>query len=179
MVIEGGSAVPWTKPEDLPFTPPNLAGDDVRIELPPLGGAFEDLIHAAFGDGSVAAIKKNFDKMAMVAAITRDGGEVYDRAKLTGPSPGASPREMREENDQLSKDVEETRAEVEHLKQQLQKVTVEHQRRAEEEAAAAERLLRERQKLRDELEHLREEARRLRLEIERMQSEGANAPKRR
>jgi RNA polymerase sigma factor (sigma-70 family) len=177
MVIEGGSAVPWTKPEDLPFTPPNLIAENPIVRIPPLGGPFGDVIHAAFADGSLLTIKKNFDKVTMAAAITRNGGEVFDPAKLTGPSPGASPKELKEENEQLQKDVEEVRAELEELKELLQKTKLERQRRAEEEEAG-ERLRIERQKLRAELDALREEARRLRQEIERLQGVNEKTPKR-
>src|SRR5262249_4072184 len=52
MVIEGGSTVPWTKPEDLPYVPLG--------KLPALGGAFKDCIHVALGDGSVHTFKKKF-----------------------------------------------------------------------------------------------------------------------
>src|SRR5262249_59894811 len=71
MVIEGGSAVPWTKPEDLPFTPPNFGANEAQTKIPPLGGAFKDVIHAAFADGRVVALRRNFDKKIMAAAITR------------------------------------------------------------------------------------------------------------
>lgn len=177
MVIEGGSAVPWTKPEDLPFTPPNMVAAKPTIKIPPLGGAFKDVIHAAFADGSVATIKRNFDKTAMAAAITRDGGEVYDRASLTGPLPTAGPNELKEENQQLQQEVEQARAEVEELTQQLEKAKLDLQRRAEEEAVG-EQLRREQQKLREQLEQLRDEAQRLRQDIERLRGEQKKTPTR-
>jgi hypothetical protein len=170
MVIEGGSAVPWTKPVDLPFTPPNMGAANPVVKLPPLGGAFPDVIHAAFADGSVATIKRDFDKTVMAAAITRNGGEVMDRDSLTGPLPTARPSELREENQQLLQEVEAARAEVEELTQQLAKVKQDLQRRAEE-AAAGEQLRREQQKLRQQLEQLRDEALRLRQDIERLRGD--------
>jgi hypothetical protein len=185
MIIEGGSTVPWTKPDDLPFTPPPkcdvnaLADNDVRLRLPPLGGAFKDVIHAAFGDGSVVTIKRNFDRTAMAAAITRNGGEQFDRARLTGSPSASSPKELRAENEQLRQDLEEIRTEVEGLKERLQKAKLERQRRAEEEAAVGDRLRKEGQKLRKELDALREEARRLREEIERLQGGSEKPPRRR
>jgi len=43
-IVEAGSAVPWTKPEDLPF---------LRDKpLPPLGGLFKDGFNVAFIDPS-------------------------------------------------------------------------------------------------------------------------------
>ncbi len=68
MVVEAADAVPWTKPEDLPFDP--------EKPLPKLGGEFPDLFLAAFCDGSVHVIeKKKIDDKLLRALITRNGGE--------------------------------------------------------------------------------------------------------
>jgi RNA polymerase sigma factor (sigma-70 family) len=67
MIVEAGDAVPWTKPEDLPFDP------DKR--LPKLGGEFPDIINAAFCDGSVHEVTKKIDDKTLRALITRNGGE--------------------------------------------------------------------------------------------------------
>jgi hypothetical protein len=67
MIVEAGDAVPWTKPEDLPFDP------DKR--LPKLGGEFSDIINAAFCDGSVHEVTKKIDDKTLRALITRNGGE--------------------------------------------------------------------------------------------------------
>ena len=45
MVVEAGSPVPWTKPEDISY--------DKEKPLPKLGRQFDDGFHAAFADGSV------------------------------------------------------------------------------------------------------------------------------
>src|SRR5262249_42355609 len=120
MVIEGGSAVPWTKPEDLPFTPPNFAANEVQTKIPPLGGAFKDVIHPAFADGRVVTLKKNFDKKIMAAAITRNGGEVVDLDQLIDPAPGAEPEQLKLENEELRQQVEQAKEEVARLKVQLE-----------------------------------------------------------
>jgi hypothetical protein len=45
LIVEGGKAVPWTKPEDLPYV--------ADKPLPELGGLFPDVFHTAFADGKV------------------------------------------------------------------------------------------------------------------------------
>jgi RNA polymerase sigma factor (sigma-70 family) len=68
MVIEAGSAVPWTKPEDLVYDPDQ--------PLPELGGAFKEALHCALADGSAHTLRRDFDRNLFRAAITRNGGEV-------------------------------------------------------------------------------------------------------
>jgi RNA polymerase sigma factor (sigma-70 family) len=89
MVIEAGTPVPWTKPADLPYTS--------NRPLPKLGGPFHHLIHAAFADGAVAALKREFDEKAMRLAITRDDGEVQDIQNLKAESPKARAKAPRKE----------------------------------------------------------------------------------
>ncbi len=74
LIVEAGNAVPWTKPEDLPFDPDK--------PLPRLGGLFEDGFNAAFADGSVRFIKKTINPTLLKALITANGGEVIDSTKI-------------------------------------------------------------------------------------------------
>jgi len=84
LVVEGKNAVPWTKPEDLPFSPSG--------PLPGLGGEYDYGFHAAFVDGSVRFIHPYrdgqpgtafgvvphsiaFGEKEIRGAITRNGGE--------------------------------------------------------------------------------------------------------
>jgi hypothetical protein len=68
MVVEAGDAVPWTKPDDLPF--------DSDKALPKLGGEFPDVINAAFCDGSVHTIeKKKIDDKVLRWLILRNSGQ--------------------------------------------------------------------------------------------------------
>ncbi len=85
-VVEAGEAVPWTKPDDLPYDP--------KGPLPKLGGAFREGFHAAFFDGSVRYIKNGVDEKTLRALITPAGNEVIDWKKvpLVRPVVGASPR---------------------------------------------------------------------------------------
>ncbi len=67
-------AVPWTKPEDLPFNPEKPSA--VLGKVSPKG------FIAAFFDGSVHQLK--VDDETLKALITPAGGEVIDSAKLDG-----------------------------------------------------------------------------------------------
>ncbi len=69
--VEAGTAVVWTKPEDIPFDPSK--------DLPKLGGpGFPGGFNAAFGDGSVRFITTFIRPNTWVALSTRDGGEVVN-----------------------------------------------------------------------------------------------------
>ena len=70
LVVEAGTAVPWTKPEDLPYHPDR--------PLPKLGGLFPGTFRAAFADGSVRTVPQDTDEATLRAAITRNGGEKWE-----------------------------------------------------------------------------------------------------
>ena len=67
LMVEAGEAVPWTKPEDLPY-----AADQ---PLPALGGLFMSTIRSALADGSVHSIKRETSEETLRASITRNGGD--------------------------------------------------------------------------------------------------------
>jgi hypothetical protein len=67
LIIEAGEAVPWTKPEDLPYSPDE--------PLPRLGGLFRGTIRAALADGSIRQINRETSESTLRAAITRNGGD--------------------------------------------------------------------------------------------------------
>jgi prepilin-type processing-associated H-X9-DG protein len=70
LVVEAKKAVPWTKPDDLPFDPaaaPSLFG---------AGSSHPGGFNAAMGDGSVRFIKGTIDPRTFRALITRNLGEV-------------------------------------------------------------------------------------------------------
>lgn len=161
LVVEGGSAVPWTKPEDLPYAPTG--------KIPPLGGAFKDVIHAAWADGSVVAIKRNFDETALRAAITRNGGEVFDRDSLIDPSPGADEEELKLINARLREEVAEASARVAALQDKLRAAGVALGREADAKDSAVEKLKREQVVLRHQLEELEQQAKQLRDALDRLQ----------
>jgi RNA polymerase sigma factor (sigma-70 family) len=155
LVIEGATPVPWTKPEDLPYAPTG--------KLPELG-AFKDAIHAAFADGSVHTIKRRFDETAMRAAITRNGGEVYDRDDLFDPSPGADAPALREINADLRDQITKARADMERLQQQHQDQWL--RSKGGESETEVDRLKREQRMLRQELERLQQAIERMRNETQ-------------
>lgn len=70
MVVVAKQAVPWTKPEELPFDPKKNMGD--------LLGQVGDVWQAAFADGSVRNYLKLPKANTIHALITRNGGEVID-----------------------------------------------------------------------------------------------------
>jgi hypothetical protein len=67
LIVEAGRSVPWTSPQDLAF--------DRAGPLPPLGGLFPGRVHAAFADGSAAAVRADLPAAGWRALITRNGGE--------------------------------------------------------------------------------------------------------
>jgi uncharacterized protein (TIGR03067 family) len=71
LVVEAGEAVPWTKPQDLPFDPK-------KKELPKVGGLFPDGFHIALCDGSTRWVNGRPDPRVLRAAITRAGGEAIN-----------------------------------------------------------------------------------------------------
>jgi prepilin-type processing-associated H-X9-DG protein len=68
MFVEAAQAVPWTKPDDLPYDPDK--------PLPKLGGLFKGGFNAAFCDGSVRFISETIAEKTLRALITPNGGEV-------------------------------------------------------------------------------------------------------
>jgi hypothetical protein len=70
LVVEAGEAVPWSKPDELPYDP--------RKRLPRVGGLFPEGFHAALVDGSVRFLARKIDEKTLRALITPAGGEVID-----------------------------------------------------------------------------------------------------
>jgi hypothetical protein len=68
LVLETDTPVPWTKPEDLRWTP---GGPLPRLASPHDGGAF-----AVFADSSARILRSSLTDTILLAFLTRDGGEV-------------------------------------------------------------------------------------------------------
>jgi hypothetical protein len=85
LAIEAWSAVPWTRPVDLPY-----AADK---PLPKLGGPFKDVIHAVLADGLVLPIKRDFDEKLLRLAITRNDNVELDLLPLRAYPPQPPKRE--------------------------------------------------------------------------------------
>ena len=74
MVVEAGTPVPWTKPEDLHYVPGQ--------PLPKLGGQFKDGFVALTADGFTRLIKRSVDPKIFDAMITRNGGEIINSEEM-------------------------------------------------------------------------------------------------
>jgi hypothetical protein len=70
LVVEGGDAVPWTKPVDLVYA--------AKKPVPKLGGLFKEGFHIGMADGSVRYIDRKINDSTLRALITPAGGEVID-----------------------------------------------------------------------------------------------------
>ena len=68
LIVEAGEAVPWTKPDDLPY--------EANGPLPKLGGLrFRGGFMAGLADGSIHSFRRDTSEATLRAAITRNGGE--------------------------------------------------------------------------------------------------------
>jgi hypothetical protein len=81
LIVEAGEAVPWTRPEDIPY--------DAKKPLPKLGGQFPNGFFAAFADGSVKFLRKDFDEATMRNLINPADGNVIDLSKVLPKGVGA------------------------------------------------------------------------------------------
>jgi hypothetical protein len=66
--VEAAQAVPWTKPQDLPFDPSK--------PLSELSGLFPGGGNAVFCDGTVHFTSNKVKPEILKALITRNGGEI-------------------------------------------------------------------------------------------------------
>jgi RNA polymerase sigma factor (sigma-70 family) len=148
LIVEAGSAVPWTKPEDLHYS-----ADE---PLPQLGGLFPDVFNAAFADGSVFALSKHGDQDALRKLITRDDGFPVDIDRLKAPS---SPRAaaLRRQHERLRQEIERAQRELEALQREREV--------AAEEDAETLRLKKDNERLETMLRQLRADVERLREEV--------------
>jgi RNA polymerase sigma factor (sigma-70 family) len=156
LVIEGGSPVPWTKPEDLAYA--------ATGRIPPLGGAIPDAIYAAFADGAVYALKRQYDEHTLRLAITRNDGQPFDLAALIAP--GTDFLQLKEDINRLRRELDEARAEVRQGRDELRQLQqFLDQRRVlpveVKDDTLTDPLRGERKRLRLELAQAREEAKRL------------------
>jgi hypothetical protein len=67
LIVEAGQAVPWSKPEDLPYDP--------NRPLPALGGQSALGFNAAAADGAVHFVPKNTPENTLRLLITRNDGQ--------------------------------------------------------------------------------------------------------
>jgi len=82
MAVDGGTAVIWTKPDDIPFTGKDI--NPMSLALPGKVG-----INVLMGDGSVRYVNLlGLSPQGLKAAITRAGGEVGGLDDTGGHGPG-------------------------------------------------------------------------------------------
>lgn len=67
MIVEAGTAVPWSSPQDLAF--------DLAMPLPKLGGLRPSGYNVLLADGSVRFLSPSLSEQSLKAAISRAGGE--------------------------------------------------------------------------------------------------------
>ena len=103
MFVEAKRDIPWTKPEDIPYTAdlPRAGAPDApggahsryaaNAPLPKFGGHYPGGFLAAIADGRVQFISNNLDPASLRAVITRDGGEPIGNALDNPPPTGLSP----------------------------------------------------------------------------------------
>jgi hypothetical protein len=176
LVVEGGTPVIWTKPDDVPF--------DVRKPLPRLGGQFDEIFHAAMADGSVRSLPKRMDERILRALITASGGEVIewnkiDRGSVVSSRPRQEAlRQLEERNASLKQEANDLKQTLEDLREELESLrfTFEQEKwLARDPKARA--LKRENEELEEELRRTRDEARVLLAEIQKLRKEVYKRPR--
>lgn len=70
LIVEAGEAVPWTKPEPIPF--------DMKKDPPKLGGVFKEGFSAAMADGSVLFIKNTIDPKLLKLLVNIQDGVAFN-----------------------------------------------------------------------------------------------------
>ena len=80
MIVEAKKAVPWTKPEDVPF--------DAGKLVPKLGGLFEGIFNVAFADGSVRSMPLTIkeEKLRALSRATAPKSLIRANKKSCDPS---------------------------------------------------------------------------------------------
>jgi RNA polymerase sigma factor (sigma-70 family) len=79
LVAEAGAAVPWTKPEELPY--------DKNKALPALGGLFDGDFYASVVDASVVRVSRKADARLIHLFIQRNDGNALNLGDLRKEEP--------------------------------------------------------------------------------------------
>jgi hypothetical protein len=115
--VEAGAAVPWTKPEDLPFDPTG--------PLPDLDGPYADQFAACRGDGRVSWVRRPIDEECMRRAILlADGQPTQEPSVIPGPARRPTEREEKEA-ERLRKSLDEQREWVRKAAEERHRLSVE------------------------------------------------------
>jgi hypothetical protein len=88
LVVEAGEAVPWTKPDELPFDANKVWRDMQKApeakDVPKLGGQFTDGFYAVMCDGAVHFFRKETPPRVLAALIVYNDGLAIDWGSYTG-----------------------------------------------------------------------------------------------
>ena len=84
MIVEAKRAIPWTKPEDIPYDP--------EKPIPQLGGYFEQGFLGLFCDGSVHFLYEGIDEKMLRAVDQHEWRRIAQRAPFRHALRRASPR---------------------------------------------------------------------------------------
>jgi hypothetical protein len=168
LVVEAGSAVVWTKPEDVAYDP--------KKPVPRLGGQFASVFHALMVDGAARALPRRLDEATLRAAITPAGGEPIDIDKISA-SPGSEVRDgamkrLQDRNTRLKEEAHLLKDTLAELKQEVESlrwaVEADLLLKLDPKAAA---LQTENDQLEKTLRDARDEARQLAADIKRLKEE--------
>jgi prepilin-type processing-associated H-X9-DG protein len=158
LVIEAGTPVPWTKPEEIAYTP----GQSVRKQsLFPR----EDF-NALFADGSVRLLSKNASEAGLRNAVERNDGLVLPTDVFVYPWPvkQSDLKQLPEENARLKKVVDILVEKLEHQREELEVLQARKQTGNPNLDATALRQMKKNRELRDSLGRILEELERLQVE---------------
>lgn len=167
LIVEAGNAVPWTKPEDLPFEGGTLPFENGK-PLPELGGLFADVFHAVYVNGDVHTLTKKYDVFTLSAAIVTNDGLVANFERIEARSASAT---LRLKNRELEKILDPERERLRLLREERDAL----QKRPEEKHSpdSDERL----EKMKEEKARLQKELDAVKKEIEALNDELLRKPK--
>jgi RNA polymerase sigma factor (sigma-70 family) len=170
LLVEAAAAVPWTKPEDLPYVTDQA--------LPKFGGLFGGDFHALFADGAVKFLSAKGDEEQLRLAIMPADGLTIDFDKLLvkgglAAAGKADTQALRRENEQLRETIEAVRKNAAQEKAVLDALKAKAAEGSKRDANLS-RLLDENAELHraleralDDVEKLKAEQRRLEQELQR------------
>jgi RNA polymerase sigma factor (sigma-70 family) len=168
LVVEAGTPVVWTRPDDVPYDP--------KKPLPRLGGQFASVIHGLTADWVVHAMPRRLDERTLRAAITPAGGEPSGDLDQAA-SHGATVRQalvdrLRKRNTQLKEEAAVLRDTLKELKEEMDSLrwAVEKEKLLAQDPTAA-ALQKENTQLEAFLRETRDDARKMFAEIKRLQQE--------
>ncbi|MHB1424212.1 MAG: hypothetical protein ACYC3I_13635 [Gemmataceae bacterium] len=156
LVVEAGNAVPWTKPQDLPY--------EADKPLPELGGLFADVFQAAFADGAVRMLTKNYDSFYLRPLITSNDLQAINFDPVIARTPAA---DLRNKNRDLAQDLDDAREQMRLMQEERDALKGRDggAKRPRETEAKLKEMKEENARLRKELDNMREEIRNLNGEI--------------